>query len=291
MRSLFLFVCCIVFMGAAVYLALQIFLKPVDITSTAHAAVKPAVFIASVEKRVLKGAIIRARDLSWIPYRYTDDISEFMTRAAFSRINQLSFSIRQNAEPGAILKKKDFLWPEDKDYLSNILRTGFRAVEVKLREGLLEKKSLTIGSNIDLLLSLNGTLVSSPRPDNRRTLVTVKNLRVLDERSIEKGKRNVILEVTETQAEVILLSQEMGRLSLLLRSKEDSKPDPGYASMIRKQLLAMQKPTTGQLEGDIERSLVIQRGAQAVVLNRSKSRPGRSQAIVVSHSLNKRGQK
>jgi len=280
MRSLLMFFSCFCFFGVAVYLVVIVLKKPELIASEAHAAVGPTVYLPSVVRSIAKGDIVKVTDLIWIPYGGYEALEGFLNRESILKMNSPYFSLKRSVEIGGILKESDFYWSTDKGFLANILKPGYRAVEIRILEGLLERKTISTGSYIDLQWT---------ESQGAGAFVVARNVRVLDLQSIGNGKCTVILEVNTKQAEIISVSRSLGSLSLLLMANSEFSQADDLDEIVQK-LQALSPQNTERVSRIPDKPIIIQRGGKITIMTKIADLPTKNKAPIFS-GITERGEK
>ncbi|AQS37442.1 Flp pilus assembly protein CpaB [Shewanella psychrophila] len=141
---------------------------------------------------------------------------------------------------GHIMSQSDFLKPEEGGFLSVSLRPGYRAVSVPVDQVTANSGLVGPGDSVDVLLLASQEQELRTRGNEAQSLYVktiAKNVRVLAfndavkvEQYMEAQKKYkgfipddsaVTLEVLAEQANRIILANQLGRLTLVLRSNND----------------------------------------------------------------------
>jgi pilus assembly protein CpaB len=143
--------------------------------------------------------------------------------------------VRYQVTAGQPVTRGSLVGPEDRGFLAAALGPGMRAVTVPVNASTGVAGFVFPGDHVDLVLT-QSVPGGGDGPPLKASETIVRNLRVLatDQRVSEKGDdgktevktfSNVTLEATPKIAEKIAVSQNMGTLSLSLRSLSDSTAD------------------------------------------------------------------
>ena len=135
--------------------------------------------------------------------------------------------VRSLVKAGEALDKTKIVTPKEGGFMSAVLYPGMRAISVGVNVVSANAGFIFPGDKVDLLLTHE-----IETAENKKTHVTetvVENIRVL---GIDQTVNNVdnkamipktvTLEVTPKQAEEVLVAQELGKISLILRSQGGS---------------------------------------------------------------------
>lgn len=152
---------------------------------------------------------------------------------------------------GQILSPSDFLKPEQGGFLSVMLRPSYRAVSVPVDQVTANSGLIGPGDHVDVLLLASKEQELRSRGNETQSLYVktiALNVRVLAfndalqlTRYMEKQKNNkgvlpdnstVTLEVSPRQANQITLANQLGTLSMVLRSKNNLDTDNAVIAAI-----------------------------------------------------------
>ena len=149
---------------------------------------------------------------------------------------KLQGSVVRNAiTAGQPITKGALIQPGERGFLAAALGPGMRAVTVPVELQTSVAGFIFPGDRVDLLMTQNingdeGTTalkVAETVVRNLRVLATDQRTNVMDENGqpVVRGYSNVTLEVTPRIAEKIAVAQNIGKLSLSLRSIADNRAD------------------------------------------------------------------
>jgi pilus assembly protein CpaB len=150
-------------------------------------------------------------------------------------------AVRVAIAEGQPITAGNIVKPGDRDFLPTVLTQGTRAATISVAAGAGGSGMMFAGDYVDVMLTQ--TFKNDAAPLTRRSVseTVVENLRVL---AIDKNAKpqpgmannnpiTVTLEVAPQQAEKINVAQELGKLSLTLRSRDEpasTKPVAATAS-------------------------------------------------------------
>ncbi|MFA5490612.1 MAG: Flp pilus assembly protein CpaB, partial [Candidimonas sp.] len=204
------------------------------------AAVAPAtesvdVLIAAGDLK--PGTLIQPSDVSWQEWPKANLSDTFVSKPrdmapdqATALVNSVAGSVvrlgigkGQPVVPGAIIK------PGEKGFLAAILEPGKRAISINVSASSGGAGLILPGDRVDVLLS-QGLKVDDK--DRRVTETYIPNLRLIAVDQKVAGDpndpvvaRTATLEVTPHQAEMLILGEDIGKLSLSLRSIQEDETD------------------------------------------------------------------
>ena len=213
--------------GAAAYLAVSMARAP-QIAVAIEPTPRPDVLVASSD--IGEGRKLMPQNVRW------QDWPEGAINAAY---------IRRDAMPDAIetlrgtVVRSRFLAGEpireaklarvESGFLSAILRTGMRAVAVRIQESNTAGGFVLPNDRVDVILTTTEQSGSGPARNSSRTIL--RNVKVLAiDQTLEETKeegfvlvgRTATLELDPRQAELLTAAEMNGSLSLVLRSFEDT---------------------------------------------------------------------
>lgn len=218
--------------------------------ATAPAAISAAVEhdeILVAARPLPQGLLLRTQDAAWhertgdaLPGEIVRPPAE--TRAAkpesdeAARANVSGAALRRPLDEGQPIRRSDIVKPHDRDFLQTVLSRGTRALSIPVSAAAGGTGLMFPGDHVDVMLTQSFKNEDAPLTRRSVSETVVEDLRVL---AIEAGGRaaagstaiTVTLEVQPQQAEKINVAEELGKLSLTLRSiEETSAPAPGVAT-------------------------------------------------------------
>jgi len=192
----------------------------------------PKVLVA--RKALPVGTIIEADSLTYQPWPQELMQSAYYTEGSADGDMKklLGTVVRYPITAGQPVTRGALVGPEDRGFLAAALGPGMRAITVPVNASTGVAGFVFPGDRVDLVLTQD-VLGGGDGPPLKVSETIVRNIRVLatDQRISEKGEdgktevktfSNVTIEVTPRIAEKIAVSQNMGTLSLSLRSIADS---------------------------------------------------------------------
>lgn len=206
------------------------------------APVEEQIDVLSAAANLPPGTLIQPSDLIWQPWPKANLSDTFVSKPrdmpgdqATALMNTISGSVvrlgiakGQPVVAGAIIK------PGEKGFLAAILAPGKRAISINISTSSGGAGLIVPGDRVDVLLSLAVKVKQrgGDETDRRATETYIPDLRLiaLDQKvSVDPKEpmvgRTATLEVTPHQAEMLALGEDLGRLSLSLRSVQSDPTD------------------------------------------------------------------
>ncbi|SGZ08427.1 Flp pilus assembly protein CpaB [Moritella viscosa] len=169
---------------------------------------------------------------------------DYISKTSFDSAQFENTILSGDYPAGHIMSQSDFLKPEMGGFLSVLLRPGYRAVSVPVDQVTANSGLVGPGDYVDVLLLASKEQELRSRGNETQSLYVktiTQNVRVLAfndavqvERYIEEQKKNkgfipdnsaVTLEVLPAQANKIILANQLGILSIVLRSHDSTDAD------------------------------------------------------------------
>jgi pilus assembly protein CpaB len=216
-------------------LVIVLFIRAIPEKIAAASPPPPEEEILVAARPLSAGLLLRAQDVTWLPrsgQAEEGDLvrSSVQARAAkpesdeAARATVYGAALRSNRAEHQPIRRSTIVKPGDRDFLQTVLGPGSRAVTVAVSVGAAGIGLMFPGDHVDVMLTQ--TFKNDDAPLTRRSVseTVVDNLRVL---AIETGNKpgnaiSVTLEALPQQAEKINVAQELGKLSLTLRSANDA---------------------------------------------------------------------
>ncbi len=256
---------------AGALLAVIWFRQP-DVSALPVAAKVPTTFILAAAQAIPAGTLIQFKDMRWAEVPATEVTGTDIPRgepavanvrddpvlgAYVGAVTRHAFAAKAALTSDALVK------PGDADFLGAALRPGFRAVSISVDAAQSTSGLVVPGDRVDVILT-QSFQVQGNDPGHRSVGETVlHDLRVVavDQTlapaakpaappavgSDQRMPKTVTLEVTERQAEMLLVAEQLGKiqLSLLGEADQDAAPSrvptpvaPTWASDVSPALVA-----------------------------------------------------
>ena len=234
--------------GGATYVIRAMVLAPRDGTATAMAPepVAPpqrAVLVAARDLAI--GEFVRADGLRWQDWPDGEVPGSYLLRGSASESELIDAVVRRPVGAGEPLSATSVVKPGERGFLAAVLEPGMRAISVPVDDASSSAGLIFPGDRVDLVLT---HLIEAPAGQGgaRRVSATVlADVRVIamgrslkpeasEETLVATPVRTATLETSARDAEKVALANELGKLSLSLRSlassPNEADPSPGIVS-------------------------------------------------------------
>ncbi|WP_186392188.1 MULTISPECIES: Flp pilus assembly protein CpaB [unclassified Pannonibacter] len=197
----------------------------------AEAAAQPTVPVLIVTRDVKPGELVYSHDLKWVDWPRDVVPAGAVTRdqqpdAERSMAGQVAKAPLYNGEP----LREQRLITAASGYMASVLPKGMRAIAVSVETETMAGGFILPGNKVDVILTrtVQGSVTSAVAE------TILQNVRVLAIDAVIAGEREgkslqpdrtATLELSPEQAEVVAQAQQLGKISLTLRSAEDSADD------------------------------------------------------------------
>lgn len=183
---------------------------------------------------IAAGSILRAEQLHWVSWPAEAATNAYMTEAN-TRMDQVVGSVARTAlEAGEPLSPSRVVAANDRSFLAAVLQPGYRAVTVNVSASTGVAGFALPGDHVDVILS---RALPGSGPQKRfvsETVLTDVRVVGMDQRAGSEKKDVVVpqtatLEVTPKGAEVLTVANQLGTLTLALRSLANAETAPVLA--------------------------------------------------------------
>lgn len=218
-----------------------------------------------VAKRALPaGTLIKKNVLRWQAWPDSGLSDAYLVAGKTELADLEGTVVRTGISPGEPLTDARVVRPGERGFLAAVLRPGFRAITVGVNTTSGIAGFIFPGDSIDLILSHSVGREGQNGRVRRASETVLADVRVLaiDQSTndqVEKANpaKNVTLEVTPKQAEIVSLISDIGRLSLSLRSLQQDEgaiveneapgsPDPSELNPVLARLINGEEPERGK---------------------------------------------
>lgn len=205
----------------------------------AEVATQPTVPVLIVTRDVKPGELVQSHDLKWVDWPRDVVPAGAVTRdlqpdAERSMAGQVAKAPLYNGEP---LREQRLITAAN-GYMASVLPKGMRAIAVSVETETMAGGFILPGNKVDVILTrtVQGSVTSAVAE------TILQNVRVLAIDAVIAGEREgkslqpdrtATLELSPEQAEVVAQAQQLGKISLTLRSAEDSADDAANSASRR----------------------------------------------------------
>lgn len=226
-----------------------------------QAVAEPDVERVLVAKDALPaGTLIKKSNLTWQPWPKSGVQDAYMREGTVKLDDLIGTVVRVGIAVGEPITEARVVHPGERGFLAAVLRPGFRAITVPVNATSGIAGFVFPGDRVDLVLSHK---LDSKGPDGRtlrasETVLTDIRVLAIDQSTNDQAEepataKNVTIEVTPKQVEIVSLITELGRLSLSLRSlkkdegaiAEESGKDADVNPVLAR-LISNEKPERGR---------------------------------------------
>ncbi len=194
--------------------------------------VKPPTMILVAAKPLPAGHFIKDEDLKWQSWPDDNMASSYLVQGAIETSAIVGSVARGGIALGEPITDARIVKKGERGFLAAIVTPGFRAITVTLSSnGGLSGLAIP-GDRIDVLLTMTLPSTNKDAPERKFTETVMQDVRVLaiDQKMDDQAGDAVMahtatLEVTPKQAETVTLLQELGKMSMTLRSVGSAEND------------------------------------------------------------------
>ncbi len=228
-RTVILFVIAALLAGGTAMLVRSLLMQRATVVATNPPAAPPVTqkTILVTAAPIARGQILKPADLAWRPWPDNAIAPEFILSGGQSEKSFAGWVAREPFVAGEPIVRAKILAPGDRGFLSAVLQPGMRAVSIAVTQTSDISGFVFPGDRVDVLITL--PLPAEGQNGNgyvhKAAQTVLHDIRVIavDQQLDSKSgqavvARTVTLEVTPKQSEVVALADEMGKLSLSLRS-------------------------------------------------------------------------
>jgi pilus assembly protein CpaB len=211
---------------------------------------------------IAAGSLLRAEDLAWQTVASNAVFRGSMLRSEQPKENLLGAVVRRDFAAGEPLLAAALVKPGDRGFLAAVLAPGDRAVSISVDAPQSGAGLILPGDHVDVILTQSFAAAEKDAPKHTVGETVLRDLRVIavDQRisATEPPQRGastdarmpqtITLELTQRQAEVLVVCTQLGRIELSLRSLARSTDEtagtdaPVWSSDVSPALRAMSGP-------------------------------------------------
>ena len=198
-------------------------------------APKVGTMVLVAAKPLPAGHFIKDEDLKWQSWPDDNLSPTYLLQGAITTDAIVGSVARAGIAAGEPITDERIVKKGDRGFLAAIVTPGFRAITVTMVSNAGLSGLAIPGDRVDVLLTVTTPSTNKDMPDRKYTETVMQDIRVLavDQRINDQSDDSVMartatLEVTPKQAEMVTLMQELGKMSMTLRSvgtaENDAKP-------------------------------------------------------------------
>jgi pilus assembly protein CpaB len=179
------------------------------------------------------GQFLRPEHLKWQPWPEESLAETYIVEGKAQLEDFIGAIVRTGIVAGEPIVDGRVVRPGDRGFMAAVLSPGTRAVTVPVTVAAGNAGFVFPGDRVDVIVTLTITEDKEAGKDRRASETVLTDIRVLavDQRADDQKKevavaKTATLEVTPKQAEVVAVANDMGRLSLSLRSLAQATDEP-----------------------------------------------------------------
>jgi pilus assembly protein CpaB len=174
-----------------------------------------------------RGQILKPADFAWRPWPNNEIRADFIVSGGQSPKSFAGWVAREPIGAGEPIAKSKIVSPGDRGFLAAVLQPGMRAISIAVNQTSDISGFIFPGDRVDVLITLplpaegaggNGYVHKAAETvlHDIRVIAIDQRLEAKDGQAVVA--RTITLEVTPKQSEMVAVADEMGKLSLSLRS-------------------------------------------------------------------------
>jgi pilus assembly protein CpaB len=195
-------------------------------------APKVGTMVLVAAKPLPAGHFIKDEDLKWQSWPDDNLSPTYLLQGAITTDAIVGSVARAGIAAGEPITDERIVKKGDRGFLAAIVTPGFRAITVTMVSNAGLSGLAIPGDRVDVLLTVTTPSANKDMPDRKYTETVMQDIRVLavDQRINDQSDDSVMartatLEVTPKQAEMVTLMQELGKMSMTLRSVGTAEND------------------------------------------------------------------
>ena len=263
-RTIVLFVTALLLAGGTAMLVRSwLAHRPAVATAAAPRPVQKSILVARAA--LPRGQLLKPGDLTWRPWPDSAISSDFIVSGTQAEKSVAGSVTREPFVAGEPIVKAKIVTPGDRGFLAAVLKPGMRAVSIAVNQTSDISGFVFPGDRVDILVTLPVPALSTGGGYAHKAAQTVlSDVRVIaiDQRLESKDgqpsvARTVTLEVTPKQSEIVAIADEMGKLSLSLRSLANPSEPPPVVPAVASGADAAAVPVSAPGDGHSTASLTV----------------------------------
>ncbi|HET6377452.1 MAG TPA: Flp pilus assembly protein CpaB [Methylocella sp.] len=234
----------IVFVLAGLALMTAWLRQPKTPPAPALSPAQPRAEVLAAARPIPEGTLLRKDDTKWLEAGPGEVQPGYILRGQASEADFFGAISRKDFAEGEPLIASEFVKPGDQRFLASVLKPGTRAVTIFVDAEKSVAGLALPGDRVDVILTQTFDEKAAPDPGHRTVSETVlRDVRIvaLDQTLSQppvvsaaasalaaepRFPRTVTLEVTERQAEILLVAAQIGKFQLAARPLENAAPAP-----------------------------------------------------------------
>ncbi|MBV8776092.1 MAG: Flp pilus assembly protein CpaB [Alphaproteobacteria bacterium] len=266
-RTLILLVVALVLAGGTTMMArMWLASQKATVEASPIAVPTPAKSVLIARSGVQRGQLLKAEDLSWEPWPEGGIDKNYILIGTKNPEDFAGWVARLPISAGEPVTEAKIIAPGNRGFLAAVLHPGMRAVSVPVSVTSGISGFVFPGDQVDLLVTYAyqegnrpGQVAQGPIVEHKVSETVLRDIRVIaiDQKLDSKAGEAVVaktatFEVTPKQSEIIALADQMGKLSLSLRSlvpgPGEPKPQAGDSPV---QTASAAAPETFTIDSDV----------------------------------------
>lgn len=232
MKSLVFIFLCSIFLGSSAYLLNHVIFLGPNLGVQAPMSIEDKIEVLCLKEDGLPGDVLTKDDLSWCPRSVRTENENYLAKGTVKIVDLKNVVLTEFIAKKKTLEKAMLLYPHEKGYLGFLLGNMTRAKSVPVTNIEDYSTMLHRGDHIDLLFAYKNQ--ASLRKKGEVTVKTLlKNVRILGikgdygqraRKDIESDRQQgdrLTLALSSRDAEIVTVAEQIGTLSILLRSPAD----------------------------------------------------------------------
>lgn len=188
-------------------------------------------------RAVQAGTLLRLGDMGWGELPASKITGENIVRGSAAESDFVGAVVRRSFAAGEALTRTALVKPGDREFLVATLGPGFRAVSIAVDATQSTSGLVMPGDYVDVLLTQNFSAQGADSSHRSVGETVLRELRIIavDQQlsaagspaaptlADQKMPKTITLEVTERQAAQLLVAEQLGKIDLVLRGRQDQE--------------------------------------------------------------------
>ncbi len=178
--------------------------------------------ILVAQRNLPSGTFIKEKHLIWQSWPDNKPHATYFVKGKYDEQDLVGTVVRRGITAGEPITIGRLVKPGERGFLAAVLRPGYRAMAVRINATTSIAGLIFPGDRVDIILTHRVKRGGKTRRASETVLMNVRVLaidrRVDDQENSPRVGKNATFEVTPKQAEMLAVVQQIGKLSLVLRS-------------------------------------------------------------------------